>query len=224
MSHDPIITSHDSLQDFSLPFMCFQFVLPTFFSECSLFLAHAGHMRKLHWRRNLKLVAVVLTAAVCVTLREAVLVPRYTGALQEPSSTSTDSQRPPNDAAAKLPHTPWPSTTAAQGSWSPFHNVYRSLYHEMIIAKTRPPKFVVFRGDTTGWGNRMRAQVCICVAVPLHLHVRIRLCVCLCKRLDPHGHPGARDLTVVWGCNQGGTPGLTRNLGGDPASAAATGS
>ena len=30
---------------------------------------------------------------------------------------------------------------------------------------------------------------------------------------SPHGHPGARDLTVVWGCNGGGSPGLTHNLG-----------
>ena len=36
---------------------------------------------------------------------------------------------------------------------------------------------------------------------------------------DPHCCPGARDLTVVWGCNRGGgsPPGLTRNLGGDLA-------
>ena len=33
----------------------------------------------------------------------------------------------------------------------------------------------------------------------------------------PHGRPGVRDLTVVWGCNQGGTPWANTQPGGRPS-------
>ena len=71
--------------------------------------------------------------------------------------------------------------------------------------------------------------VVLCCAV---LCCVVLCCVVLCCVVsccfgvgDPHGRPGARALTVVWGCNQGGgSPRLTRNLGGDPVSAAVAGS
>ena len=47
-----------------------------------------------------------------------------------------------------------------------------------------------------------------------------------CAQLSlPHGRPGARDLTVVWGCNRGGgRPRANTQSGGDPVSATAAGS
>ena len=59
------------------------------------------------------------------------------------------------------------------------------------------------------------AAVCVCVcSTPMMVCWNVCSCVVLVC-LFAHGRPGARDLTVVWGCNRGGggVPGLTRSLG-----------
>ena len=72
----------------------------------------------------------------------------------------------------------------------------------------------------------------VCCGVPRAvLHGTVLLCVPIAHAdvlsvfffvdcvVHPHGRPGARDLAVVWGGNQGERPGLTRNLGDSLAAA-----
>eukprot|EP00906_Rhabdomonas_costata_P013667 RCo019608 len=44
-------------------------------------------------------------------------------------------------------------TSADRITWPPFVKHYYGIYRAMIIDRTIPAKFVVFRGDSTGWGN-----------------------------------------------------------------------